>query len=471
MELVKEYALGGSEAAFETLVSRHVGLVYSAALRQVRDVHLAEEISQIVFTLLARKAGSLNKMTILPGWLYRTTRFVSCAALKNRRRRENREREAYLQTMPIENSSDTVWKQLEPSLDEAMTKLRDQDRDAIILRYFQNRSLREVGSVLGLDEYAAQKRVARALEKLRSIFERSGISPTSAMIVAALLANSVVAAPAPLAKTISAISVAKGISAGVSTLTILQETAKIMAWNKLKVSVAAGIMLACVVVPVALQHGASSKMSAHDGNLRKESEAVARLQTEHANLSTFAENVELSKNQLEDLQKLRVEVEKLRENSKEVALLQREKLALQSKTPQSKPKNAIQIKEEAISKLSDNRNWVVGFYQYAAQHGGVFPTNFDQAANFMPEKLKNQKELTADRFEIVFTGSPSSLQHPNETIAVREKEAWQAGETSKPPGKWAKVYTFVDGHSEIHHETANDFTEYERQHTAVPAGH
>src|SRR5581483_2358035 len=243
LELVQQYAAGGSEPAFETLVTRHVSLVHSAALRQVRDPDLAAEITQTVFIILARKAGSLSPKTILPGWLYRTTRYVSAAALKIRRRRERREAEAQRQAMIEETQTDSVWEQLAPLLDEAMAQLRGADRDALVLRYFQNKSLRDVGAALGVDEYAAQKRVARALEKLRAVFVSRGAGATAVIIAGALSANSVQAAPAVLAKSVAAAAVAKGAGASGSTLTLIKGAFKIMAWTKTKTAVALGVGL------------------------------------------------------------------------------------------------------------------------------------------------------------------------------------------------------------------------------------
>ncbi len=243
MALVREYAARQSEQAFETLVARNVSLVHSAALRQLRDPHLAEEITQTVFIILARKAGSLNPKTILPGWLYRTTRYVSAAALKIQRRREHREQEAHMQAVIQEAQTDPAWEQFSPMLDEAMANLRDKDRDAIVLRYFQNRSLRDVGAVLGVDEYAAQKRVARALGKLHAFFTKRGVRSTAGIIAGAISANSVQTAPALLAKSVTAVAIAKGATASVSTLTLIKGALKIMAWTKMKTAIVAAAVV------------------------------------------------------------------------------------------------------------------------------------------------------------------------------------------------------------------------------------
>jgi RNA polymerase sigma factor (sigma-70 family) len=238
MDLVREYAARQSEQAFEALVFRHVNLVYSSALRQANDPHLAEEITQAVFILLARKAGALGSGTILPSWLHRTACFVAADALKAGRRRAQREKEAHMQLLN-EPESD-VWQDISPLLDNAIAGLNEKDRHAIVLRYFQNKSLQEISAAIGVSEDAAKKRVNRALEKLQKFFSKRGVSSTTAAIAAAIYANSIQAAPAALAKTVSTVAIVKGATASTTTAALIKGTSKLMAWTKMKTAIGLG---------------------------------------------------------------------------------------------------------------------------------------------------------------------------------------------------------------------------------------
>ena len=257
MELVRDYARSHSEEAFATLVSRHINLVYSVALRQARDAHLAEEVTQVVFVILARKAGALSPKTIISGWLCRTARNVSARALTMRQRRQNREQEAYMQSILNEPESESAaWTQIAPLLEAALGQLGGKDHDAVVLRFFEGKSFKEVGAAIGTSEDTAKKRVTRTLEKLRRFFLKRGVALSTAVIAGAVTANSVQAAPETLAKSVTAVALTKGAALGGSTLTLIKGALKIMAWTKMKTTVVIGVavLLAAGTAPVIVQH-------------------------------------------------------------------------------------------------------------------------------------------------------------------------------------------------------------------------
>jgi RNA polymerase sigma factor (sigma-70 family) len=198
-ELLRQFADEDSQEAFAELVQRTVNFVYAAALRQTGgDAHLAQDVTQGVYRALACQASTLKRHAVLTGWLYTTTRFLATKAVRTQRRWQRREQEAHTMNA-ILRESEPGWEQLRPLIDEAMHELGENDRTAILLRYFDGHSFTDVGASLGLAESAARMRVERALEKLRERLEKRGITSTAAAIGAVLAHQPAISAPAGLA--------------------------------------------------------------------------------------------------------------------------------------------------------------------------------------------------------------------------------------------------------------------------------
>jgi RNA polymerase sigma factor (sigma-70 family) len=238
--LLREYAESNSEEAFATLVTRHINKVYSVALRQTRNPRQAEEITQAVFVILARKSRQLGKRVILAGWLYQTARLTAVTFIRGEIRRTHREQEAYMQNILNENDSE-IWTHIAPLLDAAMAELNETDRHAVVLRYFDGKSMRDVGGALGASEEAAKKRVNRAVEKLQKFFRKRGIDSTTATLTEGISAHSVLAAPAALAKSATLLAIGQGAAASGPTLTLIKGVLKAMAWAKMKFAVAVSV--------------------------------------------------------------------------------------------------------------------------------------------------------------------------------------------------------------------------------------
>jgi RNA polymerase sigma factor (sigma-70 family) len=199
-QLLRSYAEDHSEAAFAELVRRYIDLVYSAALRQVDgDTHRAQDVSQIVFTTLARKAASLIHHPALAGWFYTATYLAATKVMRAEWRRLAREKEAHAMHEALSpNSPEIDWQQVRPVLDAAMRDLNDRDREAVLLRFFAKRPFAEIGATLGLSEDAARMCVERALAKLHGLLARRGVTSTSAALGGLLATQAVSAAPAGL---------------------------------------------------------------------------------------------------------------------------------------------------------------------------------------------------------------------------------------------------------------------------------
>ena len=201
-QLLRAYAEQRSEPAFAELVRRHVDLVYSAALRMVCDSHLAQDATQGVFLALAKNASRLVDRPVLSGWLHVTARNLAAQTVRTDVRRRAREQEAAAMNKLLSADPGASWEEIAPHLDAALGELAEADRDAVLLRYFERKSAGEMAQILGVSDDAAQKRVSRAVERLREFFAKQGITIGTSGLLAVVTANAVQAAPVGLAATI-----------------------------------------------------------------------------------------------------------------------------------------------------------------------------------------------------------------------------------------------------------------------------
>lgn len=267
MELVREYVRSHSEHAFRTLVERHVDMVHGVALRQTGNAQLAEDVTQAVFIVLAEKAASISNGTILSGWLFRATRFAAANLRRAEARREHWERKAA--QMEPQSSSEPELDQVAPLLNEALEQLPELDRAAILLRFFETKSMEEVGRTLGTTESAAKMRLSRAVEKLRAIFRRRGVVVPTAVVLAALSAQAAHAAPVGLASAVTASALLNQSSA--STLIIAKGTLKVMAQAQAKkLAIAAAVLLLGGTAAVVVQQSIQKKSASGDGASARE---------------------------------------------------------------------------------------------------------------------------------------------------------------------------------------------------------
>jgi RNA polymerase sigma factor (sigma-70 family) len=206
-DLLQRYADDHSEDAFAELVRRHLDGVYSSALRRVGgDTHLAQDVAQAVFVALARQSRGLVSHPFLTAWLYATTRNEAANTVRRERRRKTREAAATAMNETNDSSSAESaanWSRLSPVLDDAIDQLSETDRAAILLRFIDRRPFAEIGANLRVTEDAARMRVDRALDKLRTLLTRRGITSTSAALGLVLANNAVAAAPISVATSVT----------------------------------------------------------------------------------------------------------------------------------------------------------------------------------------------------------------------------------------------------------------------------
>ena len=269
-ELLRQYR-EGSQAAFRELVRRHLDMVFSAARRQTRSATSAEEVTQSVFIKLARDAGRIGTGTPLAAWLHIVTRHTAMNVARTESRRQLREHASF--EISAMSSPTPGWSDVEPLLDEAVATLRAFDRSAIILRFFEDKTLHEVGEALGLTEDAARKRISRALEQLRAMLLKRGVTVSSSVLAADLSTHAIQVAPVGLSAAIlSGVAVP-----GVALPPLLVGTASTLAMTTMQKTlfVAIGVIAAGVGL---YQTRTISRQSSEIALLRQDNAALVQRQ-------------------------------------------------------------------------------------------------------------------------------------------------------------------------------------------------
>jgi RNA polymerase sigma factor (sigma-70 family) len=308
-ELLRRYVANRSEEAFAELVRRHVDLVYSVALRQVGgDVHLAQDVAQVVFTALARKAASLANRPVLAGWLYRTAQFSAIDVVRAEHRRRQREETAYAMNDLTNHSGATVdWEKLRPSLDQAIGELGDEDRDAVVLRFFQGQPFAEIGARLKITENGARMRVERALAKLHGLLAQRGLTSTTAALGIALGNQIGVAAPAGLAATVAGAAMSAVTSGGGTAAAV----GAYLTMSKIKVGIA-GALVAGVLAIGTMELQANRELKAELSRPSPEKEAPLALRTENRALNATLGKLAADNPEVKELTALRNRAAQLR---------------------------------------------------------------------------------------------------------------------------------------------------------------
>ncbi|MBI1178401.1 sigma-70 family RNA polymerase sigma factor [bacterium] len=433
-DLLARFRNHRDDAAFRQLVERHIGMVFAVSQRVTGSREQAEEIAQTTFARLADRSEEITRETVLAGWLYQTARRLALSAVRSDTRRRQREQIAAAMNFN-EPGPDTVAEHLESAMDQ----LKPEDRDALVLRFFEDRNLRDVGQELGLSEDAARMRVNRALEKLRGIFGKLGIAGSIAWLTTTLPTSASATVPVGLAASITT-AVLSGTAIG-TTASITHGASTTM--NILNLKTGAAVLAAAAITGTSTYLVKDHEADHVKSELQAANESRSQLMTDKdqaaAAIKLRDDQIEQLKNEVADLPRLRGQLDSADRTIAQLTVVkeQYDQLTRMLKEGALKPPSNFASILEQTEGLANVREWhakeryaqllAQALATAADQDGGMFPSSIEAAKAFMGDKFYGGARVLgilvrADDFEVSYKGKLSDIKEPEKTMLLREKE-------------------------------------------------
>ncbi len=459
-ELLRRYADHGSDEAFTELVRRHLNLVWAAARRVTGNAELARDVAQLVFTDLARKARTLPPETVIAGWLHRAACLAAAKQIRGEVRRSQREQLAMstVTSDPAGPDESQAAAELQPVLDDALAELPATDRDAVVLRFLAGRSYAEVGASLGTGEDAAQKRVSRALEKLREGFRRRGLDVSGGLVVAALGVAGAQAAPLGLAGTVAAGALAAaGTAGGTATLVLLMK-------SKLTLGIVGG---AALVAALAWQQHNLNQLTAENAALRSQIASSAAADPSAAvSAKADAASIARLREQQDELLRLRGEVAQLRQAARQPAVRPSAVPPAGTGDIDALTTQTLIAEATSVRIVNAQKHLALAAHIYSNEHQERLPTTFEELKPLLGDALNPDGTVTGVSLDLLeFHPHERNIQRfEPQLILLREKQARRL-----PDGTWERIYGLCDGSVQRINRADGDFSEFELAGTATAA--
>lgn len=446
--LLREFATRRCERSFRRLVERHLRLVYSVAERVTGERGLAEEVAQTTFAKLAEKSPELDADTVIAGWLYHTARNLALMTVRSEVRR--RQREEIAATMNTDEPGPSV---VAEHLESAMDQLPPADRDALVLRFFEDRNLRDVGHELGLTEDAARMRVNRALEKLRSVFSKLGITGSAAWLGTTLTSSASASVPVGLGATITTTVLAGTAVASATTALINETTATTM--NLFNLKTTAAVLAAAAVTGTTsylVQERKAERLRADYQTLNEtHGKLAAEQQDARALIQLRDEQVAALKREVAELPRQRGEVDRLNrelarlEDAREEIARLRSRLAEQSGADSRPQGEALAVpgttEQELVNEAWNSMQFVSAAIAQHQLEKRSWPPGLSQLfATYIPAEVGNRLG-GPNRFVMFdYIRTTPADQLPADAVVIMEREPRRSSD-----GTYVQAYFLADG--------------------------